>query len=39
VLTTSLPAGATINFTAPNGMTIAAIAYDATGTTFLIGSL
>ncbi|MDM9583108.1 hypothetical protein [Nostoc sp. GT001] len=39
LLGNSFPAGASINFTPPPGMTLSAIAYDATGTTFLIGSL
>ncbi|MEH1828259.1 MAG: hypothetical protein V7L22_23480 [Nostoc sp.] len=39
VLGTALPAGTSVGFTPPTGMTLSAIAYDATGTTFLIGSL
>jgi hypothetical protein len=39
LLGASLPAGASVNFTAPAGQTLSSITYDATGTTFLIGSL
>ncbi|ABA24668.1 hypothetical protein Ava_D0003 [Trichormus variabilis ATCC 29413] len=39
LLGTSFPTGASIAFEAPTGKTLAAIAYNATGTTFLIGVL
>ncbi|MBW4674670.1 MAG: hypothetical protein KME52_11770 [Desmonostoc geniculatum HA4340-LM1] len=39
LLGANLPAGASVNFTAPAGQTLSSIAYDASGTTFLIGSL
>jgi hypothetical protein len=39
LLGNSFPAGASISFTAPRGQTLGAIAYNATGTTFLITGL
>jgi hypothetical protein len=35
LLGSNLPAGASVNFTAPTGQTLSSIAYNATGTTFL----
>lgn len=39
LLGASFPAGAIISYAAPPGKTLGAFAYDATGTTFLIGGL
>jgi hypothetical protein len=39
LLGTSFPPGAVISYAAPGGQTLAAFAYDATGTTFLIAAL
>lgn len=39
VLGVSVPTGATVSYDAPNEDSIGAIAYNATGTTFLISSL
>lgn len=35
----SLPAGASVNFSAPSGKTLSAIAYTTTGSTLLISSV
>jgi hypothetical protein len=39
ILGTSVDAGMTVNFTAQGSDTLAAIAYNATGTTFLIAEV